>query len=484
MSDPLSVAASMAGLVTITDTVFCRAFKYGKAVKSAPAEISALTSAIGALSGIVHNLHLLICQLEGETFDTTIQTHHIHSCLKTVESIEKVLVKYDIPPSGHGMEKMKRLRWPFSASEAKSLTTQIERHKATLSLALAADGLSGLLQALSRQKDIQSGIDDIKVEFRQKREVDTRIAMSKERQKILAWIQVHDPRQNHDMSLELRHPSTGLWLVESVEVCILGITHTINRMRATGVAWFWAFTVSKILSHLRYYEITLTPHTDQFGFWLSTPNSKLWCYGIPGAGKTVLASSIIQEVLRQSSPNIAVAFFYCDYKTAVTQDPKNLLGSIAKQPAVQDEQSFEKLQAFCESKSFKDRPLLDSSPDELRDLVLAMASGFNEVMIIVDALDECGTVMQVRSVTRLLASLNDGRVAGNNKTLFLSRDQPDIREILEDYEHISIAASSSDLRLYVGAEIELRTRNRDLRIKDQNLKEQIMERLVEGADGM
>ena len=105
--------------------------------------------------------------------------------------------------------------------EAKSLTIQIERHKATLNLALAADGISGLLQALSGQKDIRSDLDVIKVELRQRREADTRIAISTERQEILAWIQIHDPRQNHEMSLNLRHPSTGLWLIESVEVCIL-----------------------------------------------------------------------------------------------------------------------------------------------------------------------------------------------------------------------------------------------------------------------
>jgi hypothetical protein len=217
---------------------------------------------------------------------------------------------------------------------------------------------------------------------------------------------------------------------------------------------------------------------------LSNPSSKLWCYGIPGAGKTVLASSVIQEALRHSSPNIAVAFFYCDYKIAETQDPKSILGSIVKQLAVQDEQSFEKLQTFFESKNPKDLPRVDFSLEELRDLVVTMTSNFDDVMFIVDALDECGTAKQIRLVTRLLTSLNDGRDAGNSKTLFLSRDEPDIREILENYDHISIAASSSDLRLYVGAEIELRTRNRDLRIKDPNLKEQIMARLVEGADGM
>jgi len=221
MADPLSVAGSLAGLVTITDLVFCRAYKYWKAVKGAPAEAVALTSAIGAFSGILHNLYLLAHQLDGESFDTTTQIHHIRSCLKTVETVERFLNKYGKSSSGHGMDTMKRLRWPFMEPEAKSLTIQIERHKASLNLALAADGISGLLQALSGQKDIRSDLDVIKVELRQRREADTRIAISTERQEILAWIQIHDPRQNHEMSLNLRHPSTGLWLIESVEVCIL-----------------------------------------------------------------------------------------------------------------------------------------------------------------------------------------------------------------------------------------------------------------------
>lgn len=51
------------------------------------------------------------------------------------------------------------------------------------------------------------------------------------------------------------------------------------------------------------------------------------------------------------------------------------------------------------------------------------------------------------------------------KTLFLSRDEIDFREFLKDHTPVAIAARSSDLRLYVGAEIKVR-----IRIKDQRLK--------------
>jgi hypothetical protein len=45
-------------------------------------------------------------------------------------------------------------------------------------------------------------------------------------------------------------------------------------------------------------------------------------------------------------------------------------------------------------------------------------------------------------------------------------------------------ARSSDLELYVASEIETRTRKKELNIKDPDLKEEIMKRLIHGADGM
>ena len=436
MADPLSISASIAGLATITDAVFRRTFNYVKAVKGAPNELSALITAMGALSGILHNLSLITSKLEEESFDSTIQANHIHSCLQTVDKVKSILDKFDSSTEAHTMKTMKRLKWPFSGTEVKDLCTEIEGHKTTLSLALTSDGLSGLLQTLSRQKDLQRGINGIESELKQKHEVETRIAINKERRKVLDWIQPYDPYQNHRMSLRLRYPGTGLWFVES----------------------------------------------DKIKSWLTCPRAKLWCYGIPGAGKTVLASFIIQEAIEQSCPNVAVAFFYCDYKNAATQEPRNILGSLACQFALQDEVGFEKLRAFYEMHNPADRPSTEFSLDDLSNLVVETASSFNNAMIVVDALDECGN--QSKFVTRLLFDLHNRDEAGSIKTLFISRDEEEIREILDGYEQVSLAARSSNLKLYVGAQIELRIRNGDLRIKDESLKQDIMERLVEGADGM
>ena len=218
MADPMSISASIASLVSITDTVFTKIFNYVKSVKGTPQEVRDLSTSIGALSGILHNLLLVARQLEGESFDTTIQITHISSCRLVLNYVKTMLDKFGASPHGTQMEKMKRFKWPFSASEAKSLIGDLERHKTALSLALDVDGLSSLLRALSAHKDLQASIDNLGTELKQKREAEVRLRLSGERRDILDWISPHDPHQHHYMSLNLRHPETVLWLIASDEV--------------------------------------------------------------------------------------------------------------------------------------------------------------------------------------------------------------------------------------------------------------------------
>lgn len=108
-----------------------------------------------------------------------------------------------------------------------------------------------------------------------------------------------------------------------------------------------------------------------------------------------------------------------------------------------------------------------------------MTSRFKNAMILIDGLDEIETD-RVQTL-EILCSLS---IAGNLKTLFASRDEVDIRSHLTEYANVSIAAQSGDLRLYVAAEIEMRTARQQLGIRDPELKEHIMKTLITGAHGM
>ena len=436
--DPLSISASIAGLVTLAEVVFGRACKYTRSVGSASKDIANLSSEIGALYDILSNLRLLAEQLESETHASNIRALPIHACFETLEKVKHLLGGVEGPhgEKGDGPTFKENLRWPLKSSEIKNLVAEVERHKATLGLALNAESMSGLLQALSKQTKMGEGLRNIQREMQQKREADVRVAMDEQKQEVLKSFGSLDPRTNHDTSRKLRHHGIGLWLTESRE----------------------------------------------FEVWQSTANAKLWLYGIPGAGKTVIASLIIDEVLSATNATKAAAYFYCDYKDSNTQKPHKILASLVQQLAKQDEQSFAKVQKFYATHGEGRMSPCAYDPELLCVLLRKIALDFEQTMIVVDGLDECG--VNARLVTELLLSLCNGSGNTNINIVFLSRDEIEIRQCLDEYPNLSIAARSSDLRLYVGAEIESRTRKRLLKVKFLELKDLIAERLVEGAEGM
>lgn len=109
-----------------------------------------------------------------------------------------------------------------------------------------------------------------------------------------------------------------------------------------------------------------------------------------------------------------------------------------------------------------------------------MIRRFSVTTVVVDGLDEISSSRfdAVDFLRRL------GEDNPHVRTLYASRRETDIEQCLDGYEKVSIVARSSDLELYVASEIETRTRKKQLNIKDPDLKEQIMNRLINGAEGM
>ena len=440
MGDPLSIASGIAGLVAIADTIFSRTYRYARLVKNAEKDVEELASEIRSLSGLLHGLALVLNELEAETSERNFRLHHINSCRGTLTKIEKKLDNYDFGANKGIVDKtLRKLKWPFSVEETKELIAEVGRHKATINVALSADSLTAMLKALSRQDKIADDLEEIRSELKTRWAMETHIAIGKQRRKILDFFGEIDPTSNHKASLSLRHPLTGLWVTEG----------------------------------------------EVFRTWLHTRNSKLWLSGIPGAGKTILAASLIDETMAESSPNRAVAYFYCDYKDIEKQNPVNILSSLATQLARQNEKAFGVLQEFFQTCHPEDKPSVPPELSMLSKTLIRIVACFEDVSIVVDGLDECGehTSTAVESLDSL-ASVNESSI----RILLLSRDIQEIRCFLEqNYSYLEIAAHSEDLKLYVAAEIETRQRKfgkGQLRIKNADLKDHIMKTLVERAAGM
>jgi hypothetical protein len=141
MADGLSIAASVAGLVTLADMVVRKGYKYVKAVKDAEKSLKALFDEVNKLSGILHSLKNVVERLECDVkLEPTTQIHYIEACYQTLQRIQKHLEEADptAAKSSYDANKLK-LRWPMASSRTKDLLVEVEKHIATITLAVNAD---------------------------------------------------------------------------------------------------------------------------------------------------------------------------------------------------------------------------------------------------------------------------------------------------------------------------------------------------------
>lgn len=204
-------------------------------------------------------------------------------------------------------------------------------------------------------------------------------------------------------------------------------------------------------------------------------------HGIAGAGKTTLVATVIQALKLSLRSTYALAYFYCSYRDTGSHDPVEILGSLARQIAIQKEQSFEAIATFY--RKFKE-PYYEipakASPAELCALIRELSSYFQDVMILVDGLDEIAT--ERANVTQILQNLTGNGC--NIKMILASRLEEDLKWQLAGCDEVDIAATSTDLRIYVYSQIETRSRDFRFRTNNPDLKERVAETLIHKAQGM
>ncbi|KAF3797830.1 hypothetical protein GCG54_00002373 [Colletotrichum gloeosporioides] len=438
MSDPLSIAASVAGVVSLSAAVFQQVTKFAKEAKNAEKNVKELASQTRNLSGVLQNLALLASSLEDQDSATTFRAHHLYACSNTLYKIEERLKKAedDFQTGNKAKAVIRSLRWPFSADETKSLIADLATHRSTLELALSAETLDKLLQSLAIQNELKVGLDILSRKVDRIKEVQSRVEIDDRRRKVIDFFLKVNPQPNFQTAMRLRQPLTGLWLTESNQ----------NYLK-----------------------------------WRDIPSSSLWLSGIPGAGKTVLCGVVIDEILQMSDESTAVAFQFCDYKNDDSQKLVNILCVIAVQLSQQNEEAFSLLEdqfaLLNPSGGLSKEPEIEA----LVALIQKLSSLFHRVFLIVDGVDECGTSMgKVAAELRRLSE-----VCRSLSLAIFSRDEQEINEELSETSmHIEIAAHSKDIDLYVCAEMGKRRQLKKIRLQSPDLAEEIREKLVNGAQGM
>jgi Cdc6-like AAA superfamily ATPase len=124
--------------------------------------------------------------------------------------------------------------------------------------------------------------------------------------------------------------------------------------------------------------------------WLEGKKKTLFCPGIPGAGKTMITSIVVNH-LKTSFPDdkTGTAFLYCVYKRQDNQKVGNLLASLLGQLAVQQSMVPKSIRELYDKHRKGEKPRL--SQDEIHEELCSIIKTYSRTFIVIDALDECKT---------------------------------------------------------------------------------------------
>ncbi|KAL7266629.1 hypothetical protein RUND412_010821 [Rhizina undulata] len=221
--------------------------------------------------------------------------------------------------------------------------------------------------------------------------------------------------------------------------------------------------------------------------WERSTSSIFWLHGIAGAGKTVLASTVIDMFKNRMPTNHALAYFYCKYGEIVRQDPESILSTVVKQISLLSPHDFlPEVVISLYRKKRKNGVTRRLWLEESTELISHLSKAFQQTVIIVDALDECKkeTRYQLLIALKKLRSSTNGLI----KVFITSRNDDDIVFQLTDEADVLIQPSdnSNDIERFVVAEVEKYiSMGRLLRGRVRlELRETIIKTLTNGTDGM
>jgi hypothetical protein len=201
----------------------------------------------------------------------------------------------------------------------------------------------------------------------------------------------------------------------------------------------------------------------------------LFCPGIPGAGKTMIAATTIDQLLKSAQSNAyGVAYVYCNYKSQADQDTVSILAAILKQLSQGRLSALgpaERLHQKHASQGTK--PSFDDTYKTLREVVVQ----YPYVCIVVDALDEC----PYEARHQLLAKLFDLQKGADVRLIATSRFIPDIEDAFRQALKLEVQASREDIKRFVAGQIY---RLPSCIQRDAALQELVQEQIVEAVDGM
>ncbi|EPS44850.1 hypothetical protein H072_1186 [Dactylellina haptotyla CBS 200.50] len=285
-------------------------------------------------------------------------------------------------------------------------------------------------------KDILNIVNEVRVVVSKMDKNVERISRKLEKDQdleILNWLTQVDYYPQHNDYIRLRQPDTGNWLLDS-----LG-----------------------------------------YQTWTRTSARVFFCPGIPGAGKTIIAATVVENLLAlsQNDANIGVAFIYFNFKRQLEQSVEELLSSLLKQFSRNQSEMPDIVQKLYSTHRVGTRPPIGT----LFKTLVSVAKAYSKVFVVVDAIDECGVSEGCRH--RFLDQLFDFQAEAKANLFVTSRFIPEITERFQTEGTLSleIRARKEDVQRY----LETRLLTIDGIVKNHaDLRREVVAKIIADIDGM
>ncbi|KAI9455153.1 hypothetical protein BJY52DRAFT_1172356, partial [Lactarius psammicola] len=228
----------------------------------------------------------------------------------------------------------------------------------------------------------------------------------------------------------------------------------------------------------------------KFGEWKVT-GSLLWIHGKPGSGKSVLCSSIINDITTLCNDGSAtMGYFYFDFRDINKQARRNLLSSLLTQLSNCSDHFCDILSRLYKAHDNGARQPSDSALIQcLKEMLTLPNQG--PVYLIMDALDECPDTSDVPSAREQVLDLIKDLVGLRFPSLHIcvtSRPEVDISDVLGliASQTVSLQDESGqkkDIADYVRSVVYSGSGKFMRRWRHED-KEHVIKTLSERADGM
>ena len=234
--EALGGATAIIGVIETAAALFQTCLQYSLAVKDAKKDIQRLQEEASDLQKLLARVADLASEPKANELPALAEVLAPGGPLQTCGIVMQELL--DQLNVGKGASEMKRfglraLKWPFKSEDVDKTLIVLERCKSSFNLALATDHMKLALNTNQEMQEHRKG---------------------QYKEKIVAWlanVEAGVVWSNHEDARKKHEPETGMWLLD---------------------------------------------RSDVYQSWKNEAGKLLWIWGMPGRGKTIMISSIIEDL--------------------------------------------------------------------------------------------------------------------------------------------------------------------------------------------